>query len=267
MKSILVHLDASPRAAERLALAQRLAQHHGAEVTATYGVPPALLVAPWALGDGGGNVATLMAEVDRTQRETARQVFARASRQGPLRWDEVDGASLLWELCERALFHDLLVLGQHQPETARQSGLPADLVPALLADSGRPALVVPASGSFKALPETVLLAWKPTREAARAASAALPWLRQATRLHLACEAAPPERLLHWLQLQGVNARIEAHTLVGDAVGDGLLSLAADTGAELLVMGCYGHSRAREWVLGGATRRVLQSMTLPVLTAH
>jgi nucleotide-binding universal stress UspA family protein len=52
MKSILVHLDASPRAAERLTLAQRLAQQHGAEITATYGVPPAVLVAPWALGDG-----------------------------------------------------------------------------------------------------------------------------------------------------------------------------------------------------------------------
>lgn len=267
MKSILVHLDASPRAAERLALAQRLAQQQGAEITATYGVPPAVLVAPWALGDGGSGVAALQAEVDRTQRETARQVYARASRLGPLRWDEVDGASLLWELRERALCHDLLVLGQHEPRTARQSGLPADLVPVLVADSGRPALVVPSCGTFEALPDGVLLAWKPTREAARAASAALPWLRLARRVHLACEGAPPERLLHWLQLQGVSALVEPHALTGDAVGERLLSLAADTGAGLLVMGCYGHGRAREWVLGGATRSVLQTMTLPVLMAH
>jgi nucleotide-binding universal stress UspA family protein len=53
----------------------------------------------------------------------------------------------------------------------------------------------------------------------------------------------------------------------ESVGDALLSLAADTSADLLVMGCYGHTRAREWVLGGATRTVLKSMTLPVLMAH
>jgi len=267
MKSILVHLDAAPRAAERLALAQQLAHRHGAELTAVYGVPPALLVAPWALGDGGGNVATLLAEVDRTQRESARRVFEAAAGQGPVLWDELDGSSLLWELRDRAFCHDLLVLGQHDPDSARLSGLPSDLVPALVAGSGRPVLVVPCSGSFQALADTVLLAWKPTREAARAASAALPWLRQARRLHLACEAAPPERLLHWLQLQGVSANIELHTLAGDIIGERLLSLAADTSAERLVMGCYGHSRAREWVLGGATRSVLQAMTLPVLMAH
>jgi nucleotide-binding universal stress UspA family protein len=53
---------------------------------------------------------------------------------------------------------------------------------------------------------------------------------------------------------------------GDA-GEHLLSMAADTGADLLVMGCFGHSRAREWVLGGATRSILQSMTVPVLMSH
>jgi nucleotide-binding universal stress UspA family protein len=53
----------------------------------------------------------------------------------------------------------------------------------------------------------------------------------------------------------------------DAVGEALLSLVADTSADLLVMGCYGHSRAREWVLGGVTRSVLQAMTVPVLMSH
>jgi nucleotide-binding universal stress UspA family protein len=53
----------------------------------------------------------------------------------------------------------------------------------------------------------------------------------------------------------------------DDVGDALLGLSRALGADLLVMGCYGHSRAREWVLGGATRSVLGSMHLPVLLVH
>jgi nucleotide-binding universal stress UspA family protein len=72
----------------------------------------------------------------------------------------------------------------------------------------------------------------------------------------------------YLRLHGVEAPIQRRAAVPSGEpGEGLLSLAADAGADLLVMGCYGHSRTRELVLGGATRTVLQSMTLPVLMAH
>lgn len=72
----------------------------------------------------------------------------------------------------------------------------------------------------------------------------------------------------WLRSHEVEAPLERHApLGGEAPGERLLSLAADTNADLLVMGCYGHSRARELVLGGASRTVLRAMTLPVLMAH
>ena len=68
----------------------------------------------------------------------------------------------------------------------------------------------------------------------------------------------------WLNLQGVRGPVERHRLARGDVGERLLVLATALDADLLVMGCYGHSRAREWVLGGVSRTVLQSMTLPVL---
>ncbi len=273
IKRIGVHLDASPRAAERLALAQQLARRHAAEVTVLYGVLPALMATAWAVGEGMAAAATLLAELDEQQRRRARSVFEQAQAAGSLHWE--DGAEApYWALHRLALTSDLLVLGQHDADDRLTGALPPDLVPASIVDSGRPTLVVPAVGSYTAAGGPVLLAWKASREAARAVSAALPWLRLATAVHVAQrpedarhEAAPDPALARWLQLQGVQAPLRWHRLGDAEVGEGLLSLAAEVGAELLAMGCYGHSRAREWVLGGATRTVLRSMTLPVLMVH
>lgn len=254
-------------------MAQRLARRHGAELTACYAVRPALLNTPWALGEGMAPAAALLAEVDRTQLERARATYEQALAYGPVLWAEADAATLESALLERALYADLLVLGQHDAGDLRCGALPRSLAPDLIADSGKPALVVPYAGAFEPLARQVLVAWKPAREAARAVTHAMPWLQQAEQVHLATQAADAggagssAELEHWLRLNGVNAPFQHHRLGGADVGAALLSLAADSGAELLVMGCYGHSRAREWVLGGATRSVLDAMTLPVLMAH
>lgn len=280
-KSLLVHLDASPRAAVRVALAQALARHQGAELTALYGVLPALLATPWAVAEGVPTASAAMAELDRAQRERARATFEQAAAAGPISWAD-GGTAPYWALLQRALYSDLMVLGQDDPDDLDTGTLPPDLVPTLLADSGKPALVVPFAGSFtgpvEALAREVLIAWKPTREAARAVAAALPVLRAAVRVHVAHqpegrdtdEPEPTGALGHWLQLHGVRAPLQTHRLDpgrGVDVGEALLSLTTDTGAGVLVMGSYGHSRAREWVLGGASRTVLRAMTVPVLMAH
>ncbi|MDE2369117.1 MAG: universal stress protein [Burkholderiales bacterium] len=271
MKSILVHLDASPRAATRLALARDLAQTHGAALKAIYAVLPALLLMPWATEEGMAAAAAALAEVDRTQRERARALFDRTA--GPAAtWAETGAEGLHDTLLAEALCSDLLVLGQGDEPNEQTGALPADFVPALITDSGKPTLVVPYVGEIAPPGRRVLLAWKPTREAARAAAGALPWLRGAAEVHIAAPNAQADDpglalLRRWLALHGVAGSVTAHAL-GDAdVGERLLSLAADTGADLLAMGCYGHSRAREFVLGGATRSVLRAMTLPVLMAH
>jgi nucleotide-binding universal stress UspA family protein len=102
-------------------------------------------------------------------------------------------------------------------------------------------------------------------------AAALPWLTRAESVQAVCYGEEAQASLHSLQryLEAQGVSVTAHPggpEEGDA-GENLLSMAADMSADLLVMGCYGHSRAREFVLGGATRSILQSMTLPVLMSH
>jgi len=275
MKRILVHLDASPRAAARLALAQGLAQQHGAEVTVLYGVLPAMLASPWAAGEAMAVAASWFAELDQEQLARARATFDNAARQGALTWVDA-GVAPYRSLVQHALHADLLVLAQQDADDVQTGALPPDLLPGAITDSGKPTLVVPHSGSFAASAARVLVAWKPTREAARAITAALPWLRQASAIDVALAAPDPDNgadvdhraaLLHWLRCQGVAATPQLHQIGPGDVGEQLLRLAADARAELLVMGCYGHSRASEWVLGGASRAILRSMTLPVLMVH
>ena len=118
---------------------------------------------------------------------------------------------------------------------------------------------------------SVFVAWKESREAARALAAALPILCKAHTVQVALDKAGgayTDLLPQYLQRHGVQAQYQ--TMAADAgshAGELMLSMAADCNADLMVMGCYGHSRGRELVLGGASRTVLQSMTLPVLMAH
>ncbi|WP_088286348.1 universal stress protein [Ideonella sp. A 288] len=273
MKSILVHLDASPRAAVRLAWALRLALRHGAELTAIYAVLPTLLGTPWATGDGMAAAAQALEELETAQRDRARTLFARVTATHDAQWLDA-GTTPYWELLRKSLTCDLVVLGQDDDNDLLTGPLPPGLVPSFVLDSGKPTLVVPNRGSVESNAFDLLVAWKPTREAARAVSAALPFLRRARQVHLAAQAGDDPNdddqtaaVEHWLGLHGVTAPIRSHCLGPGEVGDGLLNLAADHGVDLLVMGCYGHSRMREWVLGGTSRDVLRSMTLPVLMVH
>jgi nucleotide-binding universal stress UspA family protein len=288
-RRLLVHLDGSPRSAERLALARRLAGQAGATLLAMHAVTPVWAEMPMsALGDAGAGV--LLQEAEAERRRGARSLYDReAMRPGaPMRWhDATELGDSGWGTATtafggRALCSDLVVLGQRDPEDALAWGVPADFVPTVVADSGCPVLVVPRVGHYPAIGQRVLVAWKPAREAARALATALPLLKRARHVevahwresgeaHTALPAdephTTPAALEDWLQAHGVRAR---HTQQGDAhadIGEQLLSLAAHVDADLLVMGCYGRSRTREWLLGGATRTVLQNMTVPVWMAH
>ena len=276
MKSLLVHLDASPRAAVRLSMAQALAKHYQAEVAAVYGVLASLLATPWVATEGVTYAMSALVDLDRELRERTRKVYDTAAIQGEMRWIE-GGESPYHTLLMHALTSDLLVVGQPDSDDATTGPLPPDLVPSLIIDSGRPTLVVPKAGSFEPVAGRVLIAWKRTREAGRAITAALPWLRQAKVVNVASRPDDADDLAdefdqgssieHWLRLHGVTGVIDLHRLGPGEVGQELMWLGKDTESELLVMGCYGHSRTREWVLGGASRSVLQGMTLPVLMVH
>ena len=275
LRSVLVHLDGSPRSAERLHVARSLAAAQGATVTAMLAANPALVEVPLSyLGDAGGALLLQEAEAQRTR--DARALFDRENaRPGPtMRWhDPPQSSPAISAFSERALLSDLTVLGQHDRHDPLSWGVPRDFVPAVLAASGRPGLVVPAAGPFGLVGLRILVAWKPTREAAHAVTAALPLLTCAQTVRVVMWEEPDtfapraEGLADFLSLHGVQAHFDRAGPATGPVGELLLSRTADAEADLLVMGCYGHARAREWLLGGVTRTVLKSMPLPVLMAH
>ncbi|HEX6018044.1 MAG TPA: universal stress protein [Burkholderiaceae bacterium] len=267
IQSILVHLDTGPQGAVRLQVARALAAQFGAAVTALYAVTPLYVQAATDVVVGSAGEALMAFDAERL--DAARKLVARANAEpGPqVQWREANSASE-FNLVRNALYADLLVLGQNDREH-RESGVPADFVQSVVIASGKPALVVPYIVKDVPRRDTAFVAWKESREAARALTAALPLLRMAKTVQVGVEATSDDHaaLRQYLQRHGIQARFHTINARPAEAGAMLLSLAADLGADLMVMGCYGHSRARELVLGGASRTVLESMTVPVLLTH
>jgi nucleotide-binding universal stress UspA family protein len=276
LKSILVHVDASPQAAVRIAWAEQLGALHGAAVSGLYAVTSMLTRYPLAMG-AGGDIAPLLVQTDNQRREQARTCFDRAVGAGSAAWLEGAGPPVA-DTVRHALYADLVLLGQRGSDDLRDVDLPSDFVSAVILDSGRPALVVPYIARAAGPLRHVLVAWKENRESARAVTAALPLLQRAEDVRVVSfdedqqasgvpHGAGPVGITTYLQRHGVHARFERHGVAGNPVGEALLSLCSDGASDLLVMGCYAHSRTRERMLGGVTRSVLEAMTLPVLLAH
>jgi nucleotide-binding universal stress UspA family protein len=269
-KDLLVFVDEQPNAAERLRLAAALARRFDAHLTgvhvAGYGALPPIID-----GIAIDQVIAAQEEVARTSATTAEASFREAMRREQLRHDwRATRGPVASTAAREAHCADLAVVGQPVPGEDAWL-LPEDV--ALL--SGRPVLIVPYAGKFERVPENPLVAWKPTREAARAVNDALPLLaaaKRATILVVDADAdedgeAPGDELAVHLSRHGITATVERTVSDDIPVGDVFLSRAADLGADLLVMGCYGHSRMRELVLGGMTRDIIDRMTLPVLMSH
>jgi nucleotide-binding universal stress UspA family protein len=144
----------------------------------------------------------------------------------------------------------------------------------LLMQAGRPVLVVPLAAETLKL-EQVLVGWKETREARRAVVDALPFLKQATRVTIASIASPDDMATSRTQLEDVARWLKRHGVAASALASpasgndaaALYALAQDQGADLIVAGAYGHTRLREWVLGGVTTDLLLSKDRYSFVSH
>jgi len=183
-------------------------------------------------------------------------------------WLEESGSEAYW-LVEHARTADLLVIGR--PDDNKVA--PSDTLEAALINSGRP-LLIPPSAPISALPNTVVIAWKSTPEAARAVTAAMPFLSIAKQIVITTvtedettiEEQGAARLMANLRWDGFSASV-CHLESGAHGAVETLLAAAREQAALLVMGGYGHSRLREWIFGGFTQRILREADIPVLMAH
>jgi nucleotide-binding universal stress UspA family protein len=179
------------------------------------------------------------------------------------------GAATLFAQVARRF--DLAVVSQAQREHGASDEL---MIEGALFESGRPVVVVPYIQKRGLTLERVLVCWDGSRTAARAVGDAMPFLERAKTVDIVIvtedrknEKVTGASMREHLARHGVAAQIKRVARGDLAIEDAILSYAADSGADFMVMGGYGHSRLREFILGGATRGILASMTLPVLLSH
>jgi len=278
--TILLFLDDDARADVRDDQAVRFAQRLGSHVdglSCHRPVPTGVEVAVAM----GGFADPLTVELEAAQREAV----AREQRFRAL-CDRCELASFQTEVDEtgnadravlkRAGLHDLVILGQPDPSEAGATRR-REVVDSVVLRNPRPTLMLPYAGRFDDFGKTALVAWDGSHGAARAVSDALPLLRRAQAVHVVLfdtlaatsgtiDQSPLQGVVQWLGRHGIRAGGHVRHATAD-IGNALLSHAADVGADLLVMGCWGRGRLAERLLGGATRTVMESMTVPVLMSH
>ncbi len=276
-KTILVHVDRSPHAATRIRIAAEMAARENAHLigAAMTGIPRYVFE---------------QSEVDLTRTVMANHVDAlyRRADEALAQFDRIAAQAGLQShearrindddqggLIRQARYCDLVVLSQADRSEAVMpvvSNLPEYAV----LNSGRPILITPHAGDFKTVGERILVAWDGTTESTRALANAIPALRHAEKVVIAAfnssggtsahDEKPEADIAQYLSRHDIRAEVMQPTTSLD-IGNALLSLAADLGSDLLVMGGYGHTRLRETLMGGVTRTVLETMTIPVLMSH
>ncbi len=278
-KSILVHLNNEHRVPRLINAAMQLALPSNSHLTGLFVVPHVPFTSPIfpkisrAIIQGG-------LDAYRKAGEGIHQAFEHAASGQPIVAE--------WRLCEAkrpgyveaVLDHtraaDLVIAAQKESDWDY-----ADMfdVPDWLAmESGRPVLVVPKSGEIHTIGERVLVAWNNSRESARAVFDAMPLLQRAKEVRVLCVEEPDKpqtardlpgaEICAALARQGVNCTAEhLKPAKRSEAGEVLLAQVGKFNCDLLVMGCYGRSRLREFILGGASRHVMQEATVPVLMAH
>jgi len=191
-------------------------------------------------------------------------------------WRKIDvKSSLVADGVMPHCFHSDLIIVPQKPEKLDLENLDArvenDFTERVIMESGRPVLIIPTTGEFSGIGQQVVIGWNGTREAARSAFYAIPFMKEAKNVTIAWVNAqsdlPGSELATCLSRHGITTTTRSVEAADASVGEELLSTASNLRADLLVMGGYGHSRLREFILGGATRTVLDKMTIPVLMSH
>ena len=277
-KTILVYLNDIARADRLLGVAAALAQKHKAHLVGLAVVPPYVVTPAF---DATAVSTTIDAHRVAYQTDMAKlkAIFNEAGRRQELscEWREADAqfGSAAALVIEHARSADLVVTSQDNASWSYSTFLEAS--DRIVMESGRPVLVVPNSGRAVMPAKRVLIAWNGRREAARAAFDAihlLPhgaevtvlWVDTSSDPVIAGEA-PGVDLCTTLARHGFKCEAaSAQAPHGDAA-EAILREASARGADLIVMGAYGHSRFREFILGGASRDILARMDRPILMSH
>lgn len=276
-KSLMLPLGGHDGDADALYVATRLAALHGAhlQVLEMVDLPPPM-VHPWGMMP---DLATVQSHTELRERGQIRLAALRERLSSEtIQWDarvtEALHLSAPRVAAREAFDCDLVVLGGAIGDTL-DAATPREYFAAALFESGCPVLVVPPRCDAVVPMRRIVIAWQPTREAARAVRDALPLLTMATSVDVLAiddgsgvDAEPSgRRMIAHLRRHGVDASWVARAAGEDSVARQVLEFARLNATHLLIAGGYGHSRLREWALGGVTRELLIAADLPVLYAH
>lgn len=272
-KSILVHLKPHNDYAPAIDAAVRIAKEHDAVLTGLYTLRE---IAMLKLVVGPGHKSVHEAEeLLVPQMETAEAAFRAACEASGVRcaWDIAEGNSNE-VLCLAGRCHDLIVV---QQSAGGLDDLGTDIAEECAVASGIPTLVVPRSGIPGAIGQRVVVAWNHSRQAASALQGAMPFIEKAEKVIVllgekrdatpSVTRAPRHDIANYLRLHTRDVEVASFDADGTEAGVKLIAAAHGARGDLLVMGAYGRSAWREFLLGGATRHVITHLDLPVLMGH
>lgn len=276
-KTILVYVDESHHAAKRIEAAATLAIANNAHLIgmACSGI------SRFVYQNGAMGLASAISadDIDHIYARANQLLLAfdeKVERLGVRSYekrlvdDEAAGALAL-----HARYADLVVIGQTDLDETLSATL-TDLPEYVTLNCARPVLVIPYAQTFNSIGHNILVAWDASPEATRAVTASIPLLQLAKSVTIALFNVLPADDLHgqepgadialYLARHDVAVSVEQFYRV-DKIGEALLSLAAERDLDLIVMGCFGHSRFREVLIGGVTRTMLKAMAAPLLLSH
>jgi nucleotide-binding universal stress UspA family protein len=277
-KTILVSLNEVGRVPQLVAAAAQLGRSLEAHVSGLY-VIPAVQVYPSV----GFEAAPQVFEGNRTffkdNADHVRQAFEEAMAREGVTFDfhQVDSRTpiIADEVVTQGRCADVLILSTTNPDEV--TGVERDFVEQVVMGAGRPVIILPFNGTAVLALEEIVVGWDGGREAARSAFDALPLLKAAKHVRVVRidpqkdpslrASVPGADLAEALSRHGVKAEAQGYPTDGLDEGQALLRCADDSGAGLIVMGAYGHSRLAEFIFGGATRFVLTRLNRPVLMSH
>lgn len=285
LKDLLVYLDQTDGASVHLRLAADLARRHDSRLTALY-------VREWSpaqiddrknaeLGLGSAQELDeldrrIEGSIDQAAERLRSELEALKGEHGlRVEWRCLNGlASAI--VPQHARYADLCILGQDVPADTRS--VEYTFAEQLLFVSGRPVLFIPASGSFETLGRHIVVAWNSSRASARAVADALPLIERAERTTVLTinpadfidpyGAPPAEQMVEHLRLHSSSVEgVQLDNVPAASIADALQTEALKIGADLIVVGAFGHAKLWEKLLGGVTQDLLANMSLPILMSH
>jgi nucleotide-binding universal stress UspA family protein len=272
-KTILLCLSSVQAVPGLIETAKELGSAFGAHVQALYVLPGVTVYSGTEFG-GVAQVSDVVRRHYQKHLDEVRTSFTKAmTREGftfEFQLADSTAPDTTNEFLNNAKAADLIVVSPHG--NADFPSVEPDFLERMVIGTGRPVLVLPRTNAVRQIMGNVLVAWNDSRESARAAFDAIPFMQASARTQVATIGAY-RGIVHGAAIAETldrhGAKVETLSLSLDGMGEGevLLRAASDHGASLLVMGCYGHSRLTEFVFGGASRHIFKNLDLPVLMSH